>query len=724
MRRSLATAGVAAVLLPLTLGAASAPAAAADSGDVAVTNTETVQAKLDATGTLVEARVYDQLALSGHGTATIRNPVSTKGLRNLDGFTGFQVVDGSLVSHVTVDGERRQRSVSDYDKDLPLTVKVSYTLDGKPVDPGNVVGRTGTLGVHYVVTNTTRRTQDVTYDDGTGTRTTASAQTVVPMIGQLVTTLPASFTDVSSDEAGAAGDGHGGTRLTFQMTLFPPIGSDTAEFGYTAHVAHGLVPPANLTSMAVSPLDYPSFKDGSASYQAGAQKGVDLTAGALQIDASVLKLHDGSAQLLAGLLQLHDGATQLSSGLNDDAAPGAAALAVGARTLDAGLSEARSKAPQLIAGLGQVDHGLAQVDAGLTKMYGDVGTLPAQAKPLHDGIARVRGAIGSTTTAGTLLFGVDQARQGAAHASAVNAQMADGAKALSTQLAGALTTLGGYAASMPNVADQQAYLDSLSGLGATAGTALATLAGTATAVSTGLGSGPTGLTAGLGAVECGLSRASLGGCPQDGLLEGVAQVDAGVTTLVAGVVSAVQKGVGDGDDTRADGTLRGGVHSLQAGTDQLSDGGDALADGLGRLGTGAHQLSAGAGQLSDGLRDAAAGSTQLADGLGDAAAGAPALVDGTQQLSDEGTSQVVANGEQTAADFGVKYAVLAAGAQRAADESMAYGAPAGATGATAYSIDIAGADGSGVHALARLVVAIVLFAAGIGVASLVRRRIG
>ncbi len=54
---------------------------------------------------------------------------------------------------------------------------------------------------------------------------------------------------------------------------------------------------------------------------------------------------------------------------------------------------------------------------------------------------------------------------------------------------------------------------------------------------------------------------------------------------------------------------------------------------------------------------------------------------------------------------------------------MAYGAPAGATGATAYSIDIEGADGSGVNTLARLILVIVLFAAGIGISALVRRRI-
>ncbi len=493
MRRPLATAAVAVVLLPMTLSVAGVPAnAVADSGDVTVTNTETVQAKLSPAGALLEARVYDQLALSGHGTTTIHNPVSTKGLRNLDGFGHYRVTDGSVVSQVTVDGQKRQRSVSDYDKDLPLTVTVDYTLDGEPVDAGSVVGRTGTLGVHYTVTNVTGRTQDVTYDDGTGAQATASAQTVVPMIGQLVTTLPSTFTDVRSGEAGVAGDGHGGTRLTFQMTLFPPIGSDTAEFGYTAQVSPGLVPPANLTSLAVSPLDYPSFKDGSASYKAGGESGVKLTAAGLQLDDGVLQLHDGAAQLLAGLLQLREGATQLSSGLNEDAAPGAARLAAGATQLDVGLAEARRKAPQLIDGLTQVDDGLALVDGGLVKLYGDIGTLPAQAQPLHVGIARLRGAIGSTSTPATLLYGVDQARQGALTASGATAQIAAGASSLNTQLTAALTALAGFAAAIPDPDQRAAYAAYLAGLGGTAGPALATISGTASAVSTGLGSAPPG----------------------------------------------------------------------------------------------------------------------------------------------------------------------------------------------------------------------------------------
>ena len=68
----------------------------------------------------------------------------------------------------------------------------------------------------------------------------------------------------------------------------------------------------------------------------------------------------------------------------------------------------------------------------------------------------------------------------------------------------------------------------------------------------------------------------MGVCKDDGLLEGINQVDGGVSASRQRHRSRpVQKGVGDGDDTKADGTLRGGIHSLQAGTDQLCNGGDA-----------------------------------------------------------------------------------------------------------------------------------------------------
>ena len=162
--------GAAFVLAPAVLVLASGPALATD--NVIISNTETVLAHLDAGGQVSDATVYEQIALQGNGTVTIKNPVSTKNLRNLDGFSGFEVKDGTMVSTQTVNGQQRLRTVSDYDKKLPLKVTVTYKLDGKTVDAGDVVGKAGRLEVHYKVDNVTGKDQMVTYDDGTGKKIT------------------------------------------------------------------------------------------------------------------------------------------------------------------------------------------------------------------------------------------------------------------------------------------------------------------------------------------------------------------------------------------------------------------------------------------------------------------------------------------------------------------------------------------------------------------------
>ena len=115
--------GAAFVVAPAVLVLVSGPALAAG-GDVVVTNQETVQAHLDASGTVKDARVYEQLAMQGKGSVTVSDPVSTRNLRNLDGFGGFDVRNDRLVGTFDVDGERRLRTVSDFGKALPLKVRV------------------------------------------------------------------------------------------------------------------------------------------------------------------------------------------------------------------------------------------------------------------------------------------------------------------------------------------------------------------------------------------------------------------------------------------------------------------------------------------------------------------------------------------------------------------------------------------------------------------------
>jgi putative membrane protein len=605
------------------------------------------------------------------------------------------------------------------------------------------------------------------------------------------------------------------------MTLFGPIGSATAEFGYKARIKDGQVPAASISALPVSPLDSPSFKGGAESYKGGADTGVQLTAGATEIDANLLKLRDGAGQLLAGLIQLRDGADQLNAGLAGEAAPGAAKLsagasaaatgadqlndglykinagakqlaagaddaqdgakklAVGSAQVAGGLHEAGAKAPQLIGGLSQMSDGLAQLDAGLVTMSTSIGTLGAKAQPLYDGI-------GSAAKPGeTILYGLGSVRAGIRDRALpgiteLQGQLQCASVILTDVKAGALPLGPGTHSCYPDGRPLLTGLDTTDAAAAKVIEGLLAKVGTPTDMTdtTALGGlnllaagldghaadpakgDPGGAGWALAGIQCGVDNTSITGvCTSE---PGIRQ---GIDQLVSGVITQVQAGVGDADDTATDKTLRGGVHSLQDGLSQISAGGNALLDGLTKLGAGADQVAAGngalytglqqlstgagqlaagagdartgAGQLADGnrqiakgasdlasgLNDAAVGSGKLADGLATAADSAPQLKDGAQRLSDEGTKKLVEAGKGTAADYGEKYALIVAGAERAKSEGMAYGAPEGATGVTAYSLELAGMNGESGRNVGRGLGALVVLGFGTGAAALVRRRL-
>jgi putative membrane protein len=863
--RGLASAVAIPTALFLTTSSALGASTSATADPVVVTNTETVQARLDPSGKVDSARVYEQLSFTGKGRAKVANPVSTNGLRNLDGFGGLSVKDGSMTVDLAVDGEQRMRTVSDFEKSrLPIKVAVTYSLDGKQLrKPADAVGKSGRLTAHYVVENTSAKPRTIKVTDGYGKEVSEETDVVIPIVGQLATVLPPGFSGVSSDEANKAGDGKGGTRLSFTVTLFPPIGAASAEFGWSADVKDAVIPEAELTALPVSPLDSPTFKTAVSGYESGAKKGTDLVDGGTALDANLIKVRDGAEKLLSGLLQLNEGAKTLNAGLADQAAPGADKLAAGAKdlrnglgdlnrgadlldqktgeaaagagklnkgagdlqkgtkSLDSGagqlkagtgkladgLGQATKKAPALVEGLNQVSGGLKDVDDGLLKMYGDIGALPAQAKPLHAGVKQLRDGIGSVSDAGTLLGGletlkrqlnaagpgIDKMRGGLRCANEALTAVSDGkepgtydevcygaaaaalngpAGALNAGpetnpvkkliLASLLQQLGTIDGSVPD-------LDKPLPDAATLQAALAYLKGRLTERA----------VPGIRRLQCGLDN-RLAGCPssQAGLTQGLGLVDDSVGLLVSTVVAKVQGGVGAGNDTPANKTLRGGINGLQSGVGQIQAGGrtllaglnelsggatqlDAgagalaagtnrlkagagvlvngttkldnglgllnggtgqLADGVGKASSGSQQLATGSGDLASGIGAAAEGSKKLSDGLQSAADGGPALPQGINRLSTEGAKVLTSSGAETALDFGRRSAILVASADRAKVEGMPVGAPEGAIGASAYSLKLAGASGEGGRSWIRLLAAVGVAVLAVGGVGLIRRR--
>jgi putative membrane protein len=760
------TLGATALVVVLSGG----PAAA----DVPVVNQETVTVRLDPNGRPQEARVLSQVTATGKGKVLIEDPTSTEGLRSLDGFTAPSVSGDKARYTLDVDGRETRRTIADHDKRLPLEVAVTYLLDGQPVEPSRLAGAHGQLEVRYRVSNVSAQSTEITYEDGRGNPITESVDVVTPFVGQLSTTLPETFTNVSAPSADVAGDGRGGVQLRWAMVLFEPLGQTVQEFGWKATLDGGDFPAAQLEAVPVQPELKPGLKSGADVLRATALTSVRLTGAVSSIDENLAAVETGAGELLSGLGDLAAGASQLRDGLEGDAAPGARQIADGLGEAHGGadrLAEAFHSSrgqDDLVSGSKTLASGLSRLSDGLDRLAGTngLGGAYAAALALRAGVDSVVAGLGTASSPNTVLGGLAQLSDGNDALSDGVGDVRDGAAALVDPSTGLPAAKGGT--------DQvKAGLDAaLAGGGSIdqleAGVAAAkatpgcagdpTCVGTLNAVAAGIDGSSTSLrakttaaSAGLGQVSAGLQSAitgiGTGSSPGATTLRGgLDQIAAGLTASATGLDqvtdgvdqvksglksgSAARPGIAEGLAQLADGlttavsgvgrladgaqTADAGSKSLANGISQAGAGVDELADGLGRL-------QAGAGLLDDGLVDAADGAGQIADGAEKAAAGAGEIRDGTGLIRRLGTESLVTAADDSAKAAGKAYATVEALNIRAQRSAMPYGAPAGAVGTAAYSYELAAATNDGTKNALRGGVAVVLFALAAAAGTILRR---
>jgi putative membrane protein len=692
--RSKALAGVLAATA-LVAASSSAPVWAGESnGGVDVVNTETVQVYTDADGHVKSKRLYEQLALSGHGKVRLENPVSKNGLRNLDGFGGFDVKNGVEYVNATVDGEKALRSLNTYKGDLPLNISIAYTLDGKKVSADDVVGKSGHLQVRFSVENVSSKEQEISFPDGKGGTVTKTVEVPIPIVGSLGLVAPSNFRNVTSGEANLAGDGKGGTQMSFTMTLFPPIGSTKADFGYEADITDGVVPRVSVSALPVDPLASPTFKSAANSYQGGADTGTELTAGATEIDGNLLKLRDGAADLLAGLLKLHDGADELSAGLNDTAVPGAEKLAGGAKQLDDGLGQLDDGASQLAdgsgdldagakklrKGAGQLSSGLGQAKSGASDLKKGTSQIASGQKSLADGLQQLKsgveglpasvqeqvdkdpaynaltgalqsviGGIGtsSDTSKTTILGALNNMKWGLRHPAAAcsvdaaRCGVLDAVEAVRDGINAQLDAAGGLPAALAaartsaGCATDQVCAGNLDAIIPTLSALpdqLKTARDTLNLAIQGGGQ----IVTGIGDLQSSLSKGDPANCAADptscGAKQALQAVLGGIPQLVSALSQSVSQTLLANIGTGAKGCDP--TKTLLCAADTLAAGSSTLDDGAGTLLGGMKDLSTGGKQLADGTGDLADGTRDLRSGANKLADGAGDAADGSGQLAD------------------------------------------------------------------------------------------
>ncbi|MBS3942569.1 MAG: hypothetical protein KG028_16550 [Actinobacteria bacterium] len=727
----------------------SLPAFAQGGRAAEVTHRQSVLTEVSPTGDVRSSRVFTQLTVAGDGDIEVALPAqATRGLRNLDGF-GKPSVSGDEVVYrlaATRDGAS-ERTVADNTADLPVSLEISYALDGELVTPKQLVGRTGEVTVTYTVRNLTATPTEVRYFDGRQRERFETVDVAVPMVGSLSTTLDARFVEIDAPGASVAGDGRGSTVVQWSLLLFAPLGSEEQSVSYTAHVSDAVVPEAVAQILPVDSRSFGSLASTAASYKGAVESTRNLTVNSVLIDGNVQLLADGAAKLLDGLGQLADGATQLASGLNETAIPGARQLADGTGQARDGSRELANGVNRIGAGAGQLAAGADTAKAGGARLAAGASDANAAfSAKILPGAAQIEGGL-AAIEAGMAQLGAGTA-QGAPAAIAGLPQLAAGATALSGSIyagagacdlaavqAGQCGLLGSL--QVANALLQQALPGLTAACGANpalapacqaVGGAQQIVGGAASNLDTAkaqvdqLVAGATALTGLVPLLEAYAANFGTADAPGP-LLKGVQDLSAGSAALNAGLkqfqADALTPLVA-GSKQLAD-----GLPQLADGANQLADGAGQAVDGANRLAEGLGQIDDGANQLADGLGGAGDGAGQLADGLLAAQDGGKQIADGTVRLSEAGMQKLIEGVSDASAGSSLLYnTIKAIDARGRAGEGLAYGTVEGADASAVYKFEIAGVgstDDAGASAAVRAALMLGVFLAA-GVLGLGMRR--
>lgn len=244
---------------------------------------------------------------------------------------------------------------------LPVEVKVTYTLDGVKVQPGDLAGKNGHVKIRFDYTNLSKQSGSV--------YTPFVALTGLIMDNE-------NFKNVKVTNGKAIDDGDrtivaGYAMLGLEEDLGISVGSvDIPDYVEIEADASNFKLDSTLTMVSSS-----FFNDVNTDFDSG-----DIQGSIDALNSASNQLVDGSSQLVTGLNQLNTGATALAAGTTQladatsDLPAQTTKLNVGAGQLASGLSQAAALSAGAPSGAQQLYAGSAQLGEGLTKLDGVLGT--------------------------------------------------------------------------------------------------------------------------------------------------------------------------------------------------------------------------------------------------------------------------------------------------------------------------------------------------------------
>ena len=340
------------ILMALTSGQVVFAEGEDETSNSSVEKDETVYAFLNSDGSLKKATVSEWLHSEG-GFDQVEDESILSDITNIKGDEVPEVNGNKLIWNSTNEDIYYQGSTN---KELPLSMEVSYYFDGNKVNPEDILGKSGALEVRIKIINNEEKTQVIK-----GRTKYISSLFPVAVITDLKTDI---FKDIEADDATIINESKN-QILTFatvsgasQMLAESDIDtlndiSDKLkdEFVIKANVTDFEMPSILMAASSMTDVDHEDMNS---------DKLNKLTDG-------VNSLKDATAEILDGTVKLHDANIELNDKMGEFQSSYA--------KFQDGINTAKNSQGDIVDGAKQINEGITQMKALMELLTSQLGSL-------------------------------------------------------------------------------------------------------------------------------------------------------------------------------------------------------------------------------------------------------------------------------------------------------------------------------------------------------------
>ena len=373
IKRSLTTS--LAVGMSVMMGAV--PVYAAGSTDTQdVYKEETVYVNADATGNSDEVTVSDWLKNSGSVSGNLTDESILKEIKNVKGDETF-TENGDQLTWNTAGEDIYYQGTTD--KELPVSVKLTYFLDGKEVKPDELKGKSGHLKIQVQYTNNEKKTVTV---DG------KEEEVYTPFVMMTGMILPnETFSNVTIDNGKVISDGSRNIVVGFGMPglkdsldLDEETTKEAEDKGVT--IPENFEMEADVTDFTMSSTFTVALTD--------LLDDMDMD-NIIDVDSlkdSLNELEDAALELVSGSGTLADGASTLADGVSSYTA-GADELNAGIQKYLGSNGDLNGSVTEYVNGVGKVVKGVKDYTSGTNALSNGVTSYVAGEQKIAAGAAQL-----------------------------------------------------------------------------------------------------------------------------------------------------------------------------------------------------------------------------------------------------------------------------------------------------------------------------------------------